>query len=131
MKSIYTFTRVARIKFIDIAKQIVLKKLNIVKQIMLTNLKILKQIVFMKLKKNLFSWGVPSSSSRHRRAAVELRRSRDCVVDVLKRLTSSESCGSLELDEKTAAMLDACYRVRSLYLLFETLIQHSKLFSND
>ncbi|KAF8371491.1 egl-23 [Pristionchus pacificus] len=57
------------------------------------------------------AWGVPSSSSRHRRAAVELRRSRDCVVDVLKRLTSSESCGSLELDEKTAAMLDACYRI--------------------
>ncbi|GMS97748.1 hypothetical protein PENTCL1PPCAC_19923, partial [Pristionchus entomophagus] len=59
------------------------------------------------------AWGVPapSSSSRHRRAAVELRRSRDCVVDVLKRLTSSESCGSLELDEKTATMLDACYRI--------------------
>ncbi|GMR63255.1 hypothetical protein PMAYCL1PPCAC_33450, partial [Pristionchus mayeri] len=56
------------------------------------------------------TWGAPSSA-RHRRAAVELRRSRECVVDVLKRLTSSESCGSLELDEKTATMLDACYRI--------------------
>ncbi|GMT26169.1 hypothetical protein PFISCL1PPCAC_17466 [Pristionchus fissidentatus] len=52
-----------------------------------------------------------SSSSRQTRAAVELRRSRDCVIDVLKRLTSSESCGSLELDEKTATMLDACYKI--------------------
>ncbi|GMS81175.1 hypothetical protein PENTCL1PPCAC_3350, partial [Pristionchus entomophagus] len=60
------------------------------------------------------SWGVTSpssSSSRHFRAAVELRRSRDCVVDVLERMTSSEPCGSLELDEKTATMLDACYRI--------------------